>query len=78
MPQVVTALDHEASNLVGGDVSPDRLSFYRLFYLTPLGAKVGLGENESFALFGEGLLLIVWLLAALDLEGIFEADCLDD
>jgi hypothetical protein len=37
-----------------------------------------LGENESLALFGEGLLLVVWLLAALNLEGIFEADCLDD
>ena len=24
------------------------------------------------------MLLVVWLLAALDLEGIFEADCLDD
>lgn len=78
LPQVVTALDHEASDLVGGDVSPDRFSLYCLFCLTPLGAEVGLGENESLALFGERLLLVVWLLAALDLEGIFEADCLDD
>lgn len=78
LPQVVTTLDHEASHLVGGDVAPDRFSLYCLFCLTPLGAEVGLGENEGFALFWEGLLLIIWLLAALDFERIFETDCLDD
>lgn len=63
---------------MGGYFTPDWFALYYLFCFTPLGSKVGLGENESFALLWKGLLLVVGLLAALDLEGIFEADCLDD